>query len=125
MSTKEIIKKEVEKFTAAMTPDDFTELTEMENSLIILEVPFKDYTLTDIARIVESNNAHVVNLSVLPISDGLSVWISLKLNISDPSSVLRSFERFNYKVVYYYMKEGEINDTHKERLNELLYYLDM
>jgi hypothetical protein len=88
-------------------------------------MPLKDYTLTEIARIIESNNAHVMSLSVLPVSDGSTVLVSIKLDISDLTHVLRSFERFNYNVVYYYMKEGEINDIQRERLQELLFYLNM
>lgn len=125
MSTKEFIKNQIEKFSSPLSPEQFTELAEMESSLIILEIPLKDYTLTEIARIVESNNAHVMNLSIMPISGGSVLLVSIKLNISDISSVLRSFERFNYNVVYYFMKEGEVNDTHKERLDELMYYLNM
>ena len=84
-----------------------------------------DYTITDIARIVESNNARVMNLFVLPVADGNTLIISVKLNLLDISTVLMSFERFNYKVLYYRMKEGSVTDTHKERLDELLYYLEM
>ena len=125
MSTKEFIQNQVEKFLKPFTPEQFTELSETEISLIILEIPLKDYLLTEIARIVESNNAHVLSLLVLPISGGSELLVSLKLDISDLTSVLRSFERFNYNVVYYYMKEGDITDLHKERLDELMYYLDM
>lgn len=125
MSSKEFIKKQVEEFSSSLTPEQFTELSESENSLIILEVSAKDYTLTEIARLIESNNAHVLSLAVMPLTDGSSLLISIKLDVSDLTPVLRSFERFDYKVIYYYMKEGEINDKQRDRLNELLYYLDM
>lgn len=125
MSVKEFINNQVEKFASPLTPEQFTELTKTENSLLILEIPFKDYTLTEIARIVESNNAHVTSLSVMPISGGVDLLVSLKLDVDDLSAVLRSFERFNYHVVYYFMREGEVTDTQKERLDELLYYLEM
>lgn len=125
MSTKEFIKKQVENFSKPLTPEQFSELSEAENSLIILEMPIKDYTLTEIARIVESNNAHVISLSTLPISGGSELLVSLKLDISDLTTILRSFERFNYNVTYFFMKEGEVTDEQKERLDELMYYLDM
>ena len=35
------------------------------------------------------------------------------------------FETFRYKVLHYEMKEGVVTETHKERLDELLYYLNM
>lgn len=125
MSTKEFIKNQVEKFSSPLTPEEFADLTDAENSLIILEISRKDYTLTEIARIIESNHAHILNLSVLPVSDGSTLLVSIKLDISDLTSILRSFERFNYNVIYHYMKEGEINDVQKERLQELLFYLNM
>lgn len=125
MSSKEFIKSQLENFLTPVNSEDFVELTERDNSLIILQVPVKDYTLTEIARLIESNNAHVLNLTVIPIQNDSDLLISIKLDISDLTNILRSFERFNYEVVYYYMKEGEINDTQKDRLEELLHYLDM
>lgn len=125
MQSKEFIKKQVKSFTTAITPEQYLELAENEYSLIILDVSVNDYTLTEIARLVEDNNARIIRLEVLPSKDGLSLLVSLKLDVNDVSSVLRSFERFNYNVIYYFMKEGEMNDTYEDRLKELLLYLDM
>ncbi len=125
MSDKEIIKNRVEWFTSPVSPEQFAELSESENSLIILEVALRDYTLTEIARIVESNNAHVTALSVLSLSGGSALMVSLKLDVDDPTAILRSFERFNYNVVYSLMREGEVTDKQRERLDELMYYLEM
>jgi PleD family two-component response regulator len=125
MSDKEIIKNRVEWFTSPVSPEQFAELSESENSLIILEVALRDYTLTEIARIVESNNAHVTALSVLSLSGGSELMVSLKLDVDDPTAILRSFERFSYNVIYYHMREGEVTDRQRERLDELMYYLEM
>ena len=125
MQSKEFIEKQVKNFASAITPDQFLELAENEYSLVILDVLAKDYTLSEIARLVEDNNAKIVRLDALPTEDGLSLFVSLKMDVSDISAVLRSFERFNYNVIYYYMKEDEISDNYDDRLNELLHYLDM
>ena len=122
---KEFIEQQIEKQSLSFTREDFLGLSDTENSLVLLDIALSDYTLTDIARIVESNNAHVMNLFVWPVADGNNLLISVKLNLLDPSPVLMSFERFNYKVVCYRMKEGVVTDTHKARLDELLYYLEM
>ena len=122
---KDFISNQIDKQSVSFTAENFIDLSDTENSMLIIEVPLIDYTLTDIARIVESNNAHVMNLFVLPIADGNTLLISIKLNLLDISPVLMSFERFNYKVIYYRMKEGMVTDTNKERLDELLYYLNM
>ncbi|MDO5665630.1 MAG: hypothetical protein Q4G63_10300 [Bacteroidia bacterium] len=122
---KDFIKHQIEKQSMSFTVENFLGLSDTENSLVVIEISLADYTLTDIARIVESNNARVMNLFILPVADGNTLMISIKLNLLDVSSVLMSLERFNYKVLYYEMKEGVVTDTHKERLNELLYYLEM
>ncbi len=122
---KEFIEKQIQKQSVSFTTDSFLSLSDTENSLVVIERPLVDYSLTDIARIVESNNARVMNLFVLPIADGNTLMISIKLNLIDITPVLMSFERFDYKTVYYEMKEGIVTDTHKERLDELLHYLNM
>ncbi|HTN69160.1 MAG TPA: hypothetical protein VLZ33_06835 [Dysgonamonadaceae bacterium] len=125
MQSKDFIKKQVKDFTTALTPEQFLELAEHEYSLIVLDVPIEDYTLTEIARLVEDNNARIIRLEILPTKDGLSFLVSLKMDIADITALLRSFERFNYNVVYYFMKEGEMDETYEDRLKELLHYLDI
>ena len=125
MQSKEFIKKQIKSFVSATNPEEYLELAEQEHSLIILDVPIKDYTLAEIARLVEDNNARIVRMEAFPLEDGISLLVSLKMDITDISAVLRSFERFSYNVVYYFMREGEINQTHEDRLKELMHYLDM
>ncbi|MPM44489.1 hypothetical protein SDC9_91167 [bioreactor metagenome] len=122
---KDFIRHQIEKQSVSFTVENFLSLSDTENSLVVIEISLVDYTLTDIARIVESNNARIMNLFVLPVADGNTLIISIKLNLLDVSPVLMSLERFNYKVLHYEMKEGVVTETHKERLDELLYYLEM
>ncbi len=125
MQSKEFIKKQIKRFVSATNPEEYLELAEQEHSLIILDVPIKDYTLAEIARLVEDNNARIVRMEAFPLEDGISLLVSLKMDITDISAVLRSFERFSYNVVYYFMREGKMNQTHEDRLKELMHYLDM
>lgn len=122
---KDFIRRQIEKKSVSFTADHFLGLSDSENSLIVLEIPLSDYSLTDIAHLVESNDARVMNLFVLPLGDSSRLMISIKLSLLDLSPVLMSFERFNYSVLYYRMKEGAVTDIHRERLDELLYYLEM
>ncbi|BBD44875.1 Hypothetical protein PEIBARAKI_4868 [Petrimonas sp. IBARAKI] len=122
---KDFIRHQIEKQSVSFTVENFLGLSDTENSLVIIEISLVDYTLTEIARIVESNNARIMNVFILPVADGNTLIISIKLNLLDISPVLMSLERFNYKVLHYEMKEGVVTETHKERLDELLYYLNM
>lgn len=122
---KDFIRHQIEKQSVSFTVENFLGLSDAENSLVVIEISLVDYTLTEIARIVESNNARIMNVFILPVADGNTLIISIKLNLLDISPVLMSLERFNYKVLHYEMKEGVVTETHKERLDELLYYLNM
>ncbi len=122
---KDFIRHQIEKQSVSFNVENFLGLSDTENSLVVIEISLIDYTLTDIARIIESNNARIMNVFILPVADGNSLIISIKLNLLDISPVLMSLERFNYKVLHYEMKEGVVTETHKERLDELLYYLEM
>ena len=122
---KDFIRHQIEKQSVSFTVENVLGLSDTENSLVVIEISLVDYTLTEIARIVESNNARIMNVFILPVADGNTLIISIKLNLLDISPVLMSLERFNYKVLHYEMKEGVVTETHKERLDELLYYLNM
>jgi len=51
--------------------------------------------------------------------------ILLKIDLEDASPVLRSLERFNFNVLYCFQKKGLTNDIMKNRLEELMYYIEM
>ena len=103
---------------------DFTN-AEAEGSIIMLEVLPLDYSLSDIARLVESNHSHII--SMLSHTDKVTgrLLISIKIDLEDASPVIRSFERFNYTVLYYFMKKGMVDDLLEQRMRELMYYINM
>lgn len=125
MSTKEIIKDQAELLSESTDSEDYVGVLEPDKSLIIIELAYIDYSLANIAHIIESNDAKILSLYVNTLNDGTDLRISIKLNISDPSPVVMSLERFDYNVTNYYMKDEEITLRHKERLDELMYYLEM
>ena len=125
MQSKEFIKKQLSSLVSGSNSKEYMEFAANDLSLIILDVAIMDYTLSEIARLVEDNNARIVRLETLPLEDGLSLLVSLKVDVIDISPVLRSFERYSYIVIYYFMREGEMNETYEDRLNELMHYLDI
>ena len=81
--------------------------------------------IADIARLVEANNAHVLNLLSHQDKDTGRLLITLKIDLEDASPVIRSFERFNYTVLYHFMEKGMVDDMLRQRMNELLHYMNM
>ena len=98
---------------------------EAAGSVIVLEMFPQDYVLSDIARIVEANNAHVINLLHAIDRDTGRLVITIKIDLEDASPVIRSFERFNYTVLYHFMETGMVDEVLQRRMDELLYYMNM
>ncbi len=89
---------------------------------IVLEMPLHDFTMAEIARIIESHNARILLSSVKVLSEASRLQVTLKLNETDLRSVLASLERFNYHVVDCYT-DPEYYDVLKERYESLMHYL--
>jgi len=92
--------------------------------LIILETKKYDYVLSEIARIVEGENAKILSFSTNMKPNG-SLLITLKINTENISAVLRSFERFGYHIFSYFMNTENEDNTYEKRLNEFLHYLQV
>lgn len=67
-------------------------------SVIVLTVNRFNYSLSQIARIVESENAIILNSFITSMPDSTELDITLKLNRSDISKILASFRRYDYDV---------------------------
>ncbi len=96
-----------------------------QGSMIALEINQYDYDLSNIARLVESNDAKIMTLFNYPIKETNKQLVLIKIDLEDTSAVLRSLERFNYQVLYYQQKGGIVDDVLRKRLDELMYYLKM
>jgi predicted transcriptional regulator len=93
-------------------------------SIVVLEMDKKNYSLAEIARIVESENK--VILSSLLSSNGESdrLEITLKLNSAQIQNLLSTFERFGYNIKATFDEE-DVKDTLKNRYESLMTYLNV
>ena len=66
--------------------------------LLILEVNTVDYSMAQIAQIVESNNARILSSYILSNPDSTKLDVTLKINQLDLTSIIRTFERYDYIV---------------------------
>ena len=104
----------------------FSTLTSADNpgGVIILELNNNDYSLTEIAQIIESNDSKVLGLHLTSFPDSTKIEITIKLNKIDINNVLQTFYRYNYKVTASYSEE-EFNDVIKDRFDMLMNYLNI
>lgn len=104
-------------------------LSDMESiknpgGVIVLETGVHDYSLAEIARIVESNNAKILSVYTSGPDSNHNLSITLKVNLEDIKPILATFERFNYRIKFYYQK-SEMEDILESRWKNLLNYLDI
>ncbi|MFK8038607.1 MAG: CBS domain-containing protein [Crocinitomicaceae bacterium] len=92
--------------------------------IIVLEMNKHDYTLTEIARIVEENDLKVLSSYITSLPDSTNIQVTLKLNSTELDKVLRTFERYDYTIKESY-SEGEYVEDLKKRYDELMNYLKL
>lgn len=93
-------------------------------SIIILELSYNDYSLSEIAQIVESNDAKVLSLFITSFPDSTKIELTLKLNIMNVAPVIQTFNRYDYFVKASYNEDTEIDDL-KQRYDSLMKFLDI
>src|SRR5260221_14148963 len=79
--------------------------------IIVLEVNANDYTMSQIAQIIESDNASILSSFISNLPDN-KIEITLKTNKTDLTRVIAAFERYNYTVKESY-HQNDFVDTLK------------
>jgi len=92
--------------------------------IIVLEMNIHDYSLSEIAQIVESNNYKIINSFVNSFNDSTRIEVTIKLNSVNIEPVLQTFLRYNYQIKASYT-EANLNDNLNDRYNSLMNYLNI
>lgn len=92
--------------------------------IIVLEVNRHDYSLAQIAQIVESNNAKILSSYITSSPDSTKLDITLKINQIELDRILRTFERYDY-IINASFQKGNFDDDLQNRYDSLLNYLNM
>ncbi len=93
-------------------------------SVLVLEMNANDYTLAQIAQIVESNHAKILNLFVSYLPDSTKIQVNLRINQQNLSAIIRTFERYDYHVLVSYEDSQQPSEL-QDRYQELMHYLSM
>lgn len=93
-------------------------------SIIVVEVNSNDYSLSQIAQIVEYNDAKIVSSTAISHPDSTKMEVTIKVNKSDISPIIQTFNRYNYIITDYYTEEEENDDLH-DRYDEFMKWLNV
>lgn len=91
--------------------------------VIVLEIHNNDYSLTEIASIIESNNTKILSSYVISKPESTNIEVTIKLNKQDVTSIIKDFERHEYNVSAFY-KDEEANNDFAERYESLMRFLN-
>ena len=91
----------------------------------MLEITERDYSLSQIAQIVESNNIKVLSLYITSPPDSTRLEVTLKVNSTDLASLIRTFERYNYDVKTWITSDDSMDRFYSERFDLLMKYLNI
>jgi acetoin utilization protein AcuB len=94
-------------------------------AIIVLEVIDRDYSLSQIAQIVESNNVKILSMYITSSPASTRLEVTLKVNTSDLMSVIRTFERYNYEVKTWVTENDSMDHFYSERIDLLIKYLNI
>lgn len=91
--------------------------------IVVLEMWDKDYSMQQISRIIEENNAKILSTTVSP-GEGGKIEVNIKINQPDMNAILSSFERFGYFIKASFQELAYTEDLRK-RYDELMRILNI
>jgi len=94
-------------------------------SVITIELAQIDYTLSDIVRIIEIENAKILGVAVQQPNDEVdTIRVSIKLNLEDSSVISAALRRYGYVIISEERSES-MESNFSDRADELIRYLDI
>lgn len=98
---------------------------DQQGAIIVLEILERDYSLSQIAQIVEGNNVKVLSMYITSPPDSTRLEVTLKLNSNEIASVIRTFERYSYEVKTWVTTDDSMDRFYSERFDLLMKYLNI
>ncbi len=92
--------------------------------ILQLELNIHDYSLSEISRLIESNDAKILNLYVTSHADSKKLLVTIKVNRTDLNPIIQTLNRFDYNVSGSFYQDP-YNDDMRKRFDGLMRYLNI
>jgi len=93
--------------------------------VIVLELNSIDYSLSQIAQIVEGNDARILSFFLSPEVESKRMTLTLKINVVDLSAIIQTFVRYDYNIIAVYMDDSVIKNLYDDRLDQLMKFMNI
>ena len=92
--------------------------------LIVLEMETTNYSFSEISRLVETNDAQITQLNTHTDQQTGLMQVTIKINKTEISDIVATFQRYEYVVKYYFGEEMYENEL-KSNYDNLMNYLKL
>jgi CBS domain-containing protein len=93
-------------------------------AIIVLEMDRVNFAFSEIIKLVETNDAQVTQLNTYTDPIHSSFYITLRINKMEVSDIIATFQRYEYKIKYYFGEEQFENEL-RSNYNHLMNYLSI
>lgn len=94
-----------------------------DGGVLVVEKAAKDYKMSEITQIVESNDARLLGLFI-SYSDLEKVQVTVKLSLGGMNEIIQTFRRYNYEIISEHQEDAYLNNL-KDRSDYLDKYLNI
>lgn len=91
--------------------------------IIIVEKNINDYSMSQIAQIVESNNGKLLGLFISNVEND-TIQVTVKITLGAMNEIIQTFRRYNYEIISEHQEDNYLNAL-KERSDYLDKYLNI
>lgn len=93
-------------------------------AIIVLEMDRVNFAFSEIIKLVETNDAQVTQMNTYFDPQTTSFYITLRINKMEVSDIVSTFQRYEYKIKYYFGEEQYENEL-QSNYNHLMNYLSI
>lgn len=93
-------------------------------ALVVLELDKVNFSFAEISKLVETNDAQITQLNTYYDNATSSFYITLRINKLEISDIIATFQRYEYKIKYYFGEEHYDNEL-RSNYNHLMNYLSI
>jgi acetoin utilization protein AcuB len=93
-------------------------------AVIVLEMERVGFSFSEISKLVETNDALITQLNTYSDGQSQAFYVTLKINRLEISDIIATFQRYEYKVKYYFGDELYENEL-RSNYNHLMNYLNI
>jgi acetoin utilization protein AcuB len=93
-------------------------------AIVVLEMDRINFSFAEISKLVETNDAQITQLNTYFDAITSAFYITLRINKLEISDIIATFQRYEYKVKYYFGEEQYDNEL-RSNYNHLMNYLSI